>query len=168
MICYYSIMKNFENENNSRPPFFPMMIDISGKNILIVGGGKVAARRADTLLRCGAKVKAVSKDFISDFPVEAEKIIREFQPEDINQNFEFIIAATNDRNVNNLICRISHEKNIPVNVSDNKNECDFFFPSLINYKNIAVSVCSAGLNKSLTKKLSDLLRKFLPAWIQNK
>ena len=151
---------------NFRPPYFPMMIDIKDKNILVIGGGHVALRRTETLLKCGAKVKVISKDFIFDFPDEAEKINREFVPEDITEEFEFVVAATNDKEINNLIARISHSKKISVNVCDNKNECDFFFPSLINYKNIAVSVCSAGLSKKLTKKLSDKLRKVWHSWIQ--
>ena len=158
-------MKNFNEK--IRPPFFPMMIDIKDKNILIIGGGHVASRRARTLLKCGAKVKAVSKNFIQEFPEEAEKIIREFNSDDINENFEFIIAATDNREINNLVYKISKQKNISVNVCDNKNECDFFFPSLINYENIAVSVCSAGLSTKITKKISDRLRKILFSWIQD-
>ena len=81
-------MKNF-----SRPPFFPLMIDIKDREILIVGGGRVASRRAETLLRCGARVTAVSKDFIQDFPSDVIKIERSFHPSDIDERFLFVVAA---------------------------------------------------------------------------
>ncbi len=157
------------NEISNRPPYFPMMIDIKDKKVLIIGGGHVGARRAETLLRCGAKITAVSKNFCDEFPENknAEKILRDFNPDDITNDFEFIIAATNNREINNLIHKISHEKNIPVNVSDNKNECDFFFPSLISQGSIAVSVCSAGTSKTLTRKLSDRLRKIWNSWVND-
>ena len=158
-------MNNENDKNSKRPPYFPMMINLKDKKVLIIGGGHVGARRAKTLLKCGAKIKAVSKNFCDEFPNDAEKILRAFNPDDITNEFEFVIAATNDREINNLIQKISHEKKILVNVSDNKNECDFFFPSLINQDSIAVSVCSAGTSKSLTRKLSDRLRKILPSWI---
>ena len=153
-------MKNFE-----RPPFFPMMIDLQDKNVLIIGGGQVAARRAKTLLTCGARVKAISKNFYSKFPQVHEKITRGFEVEDITTNFVLVIAATNDREINRLIHDLAHEKNIPVNVADSKTECDFFFPSLIACDNVAVSVSSAGLSYKLTQKLSERLRNLWTLWV---
>ena len=153
-------MKNF-----SRPPFFPMMIDLNNKEVLIVGGGNIASRRAETLSRCGAKITAVSLNFNKDFPEVYKKISRAFIIEDIQEKFFFVIAATNDRKINKLIADIAKSKKIPVNVCDNQSDCDFFFPSLINVENVAVSVCTAGLNSSLTRKLSDKLRKVWASWI---
>jgi len=156
-----------KNKNSSRPPFFPMMIDVKDKEILIIGGGTVASRRADTLLRCGAKITAVSKDFKENFPNVFKKIPRAFLIEDIQEKFSLIIAATNDRAVNKLIHDTAKIKKIPVNVCDCQNECDFFFPSLINIENVGVSVCSAGLDSSLTRRLSDKFREILPDLIKN-
>ena len=56
----YMIKKEKKEINSERPPFFPMMLDLKGKEILIIGGGRVASRRAETLLKCGAKIKAIS------------------------------------------------------------------------------------------------------------
>ena len=153
-------MKNF-----SRPPFFPMMIDLNNKEVLIVGGGNIASRRAETLSRCGAKITAVSLNFNKDFPEVYKKIIRAFIIDDIQEKFFFVIAATNDRKINKIIYETAKSKKIPVNVCDNQSDCDFFFPSLINVENVAVSVCTAGLNSSLTRKLSDKLRKVWASWI---
>ena len=149
----------------TRPPYFPMMIDLWGKNVLVVGGGHIASRRADTLLRCGAKISAVSPKFSPDFPNIAHKIIRPFTPEDIHSGFALIVAATNNREVNSLIHSLAVKAGIPVNVCDSQDECDFFFPSLINHDNFAVSVCSAGISATLTKKLSDKLRKVWDSWV---
>ena len=157
-----------KNKNFSRPPFFPMMIDVNNKEILIIGGGKVASRRAETLLRCGAKITAVSKNFDDKFPDVFKKIPRAFLIDDIQEKFSLIIAATNDRAVNKLIFDTAKIKKIPVNVCDCQNECDFFFPSLINVENVAVSVCSAGLDSSLTRRLSDKLREILPLWLKSR
>lgn len=153
-------MKNF-----SRPPFFPIMTDINNKEVLIVGGGNIASRRAETLLRCGAKITAVSLSFNKNFPDVHKKIVRAFAPEDINEKFFFIIAATDNREINKLIYELSRSKKIPVNVCDNQDECDFFFPSLINVGNVGVSVCTAGLAPKITRMISDRLRKILPSWL---
>ena len=142
-----------------------MMIDLNNKEVLIVGGGNIASRRAETLSRCGAKITAVSLNFNKDFPEVYKKILRAFIIDDIQEKFFFVIAATNDRKINKIIYETAKSKKIPVNVCDNQSDCDFFFPSLINVENVAVSVCTAGLNSSLTRKLSDKLREVWASWI---
>ena len=151
--------------DSERPPFFPMMIDLRGNKVLIVGGGIVASRRADTLLRCGAEIVAVSPEFIPEFPGGTHRITRGFLPDDITDDFALIIAATNSRTVNHNIHIMAGRFHIPVNVSDCQEECDFFFPSLINAGPVAASVSTAGISASLTRKLSDRLRKVWPIWI---
>ena len=149
----------------NRPPYFPMMIDLQGKLVLIVGGGKTASRRAHTLLRCGAVIHAVSPDFSPDFPKDSRRLTRSFSPNDIHPGLALVIAATNSRTVNRLVRDTAHALRIPVNVCDSQAECDFFFPSLINRDNVAASVCTAGLSPSLTRKLSDRLRKVWRSWV---
>ena len=158
-------MINLHNE--LRPPYFPMMIDIHDKHVLIIGGGHVAARRADTLLKCGARVHAVSPKFIDDFPECTERIAREFEPDDIDSRFIFVIAATDSRETNRIIHDIAKSKNICVNAADSQSECDFFFPSLITHKNFSVSVNSAGISSSITKRLSDRLRRIWHSWVED-
>lgn len=151
----------------SRPPFFPMFIDLYGREVLIIGGGNVASRRAETLMRCGAEITAVSPRFCEKFPVNAKKILRGFQITDITENFVFIVAASNNHEINRLVHDTAKSKGILVNVADSQSESDFFFPSLINHGNIAVSVNSAGTSSRLTKILSDRLRSVWSSWIKD-
>ncbi len=150
----------------SRPPFFPMMIDLRARKVLIIGGGHIASRRARTLTTCGAEIVAISPEFCENFPNEAVRISREFQPEDIDEKFTLIIAATNKREINKLIHDLARAKNIPVNVADCQDECDFFFPSLINFESVSVSVNSAGKSSTLTHNLSEKLREVWPEWVK--
>ena len=147
--------------------FFPMLIDIHDKDVLIVGGGRVASRRAKTLLTCGAKVHAVSPEFIDEFPECTERIMREFEPDDIDSRFILVIAATDSRETNRLIHDIAKSKGVCVNICDSQSECDFFFPSLIVHENASVSVSTSGLSASLTKRLSDRLRCVWPSWVED-
>ena len=163
-----NIFSTEEKSENPKKPYFPMMIDISNKRVLIVGGGKIAARRASTLLKCGAEVTCVSPKFCEEFPDEAVKIHRKFESEDLNGIF-LVTTATNNREVNHKVGIEARKKGIPVSVADCKSECDFYFPSLITSNtnpDIAVSVCSAGNSIGLTKKLSDKLREVWDSWIK--
>ncbi len=148
-----------------RPPFFPMMIDIAGQKVLVVGGGHIASRRAVTLMKCGAEIHAVSPAFCEEFPEVSERITRCFVPDDVTGDFALVIAATNDRHTNSLVHITAKTKHIPVNVADCPGECDFFFPSLIASGSAAVSVCSAGTSSRLTRRLSDRLRKVWASWV---
>ena len=148
--------------------YFPMMINIINKKVLIVGGGKIASRRAVTLLKCGAEVICVSPNFCDEFPENTTKIFRTFKPDDLNEIF-LVTAATDNRSVNHYVAVEAKKRNILVNIADCKSECDFYFPSLINSKikpYIAVSVCSAGISTAITKKLSDKLRNIWDSWVQ--
>ncbi|MBQ3447903.1 MAG: bifunctional precorrin-2 dehydrogenase/sirohydrochlorin ferrochelatase [Synergistaceae bacterium] len=151
--------------DSRQAPFFPMMVDLKGRKILIAGGGAVASRRAGTLLTCGAEITAVSPSFIPGFPEGILRVARKFSPDDIAPGLSLIVAATNDRAVNHMIHVMAKSAGIAVNVADCQEECDFFFPSLINSGPVAVSVCSAGIMPSLTRRLSDRLRRVWPIWI---
>ena len=142
-----------------------MMIDLQGKHVLVVGGGHIASRRADTLLRCGARVLAISPEFSSCFPEGTHRLTRAFVPEDITPDLALVVAATDSREVNSLVSARAHTLRVPVNVCDSQDECDFFFPSLISHNNIAASVCTAGESPALTRKLSDMLRKVWDSWV---
>ena len=161
----YISKESLKMSESNRPPFFPMMIDLLGKKILIVGGGLVASRRASTLIKCGADVTAVSPKFIAQFPPETHRINRAFIPEDITPDLTLVIAATDNRMTNHEIHTLANSLGIPVNVADCQSECSFFFPSLINSGSLGVSVCSAGQSSSLTHRLSERLRKVWPIWI---
>ena len=150
---------------SNRPPFFPMMINLSGRKVLVVGGGIVASRRALTLKKCGANIIAVSPKFSPQFPSGTLRIERAFVPEDVTSDLALVIAATDNRMTNHEVYLMAESLGLPVNVADCKEECSFFFPSLINSGNVGVSVCSAGESSSLTHRLSDRLREVWPIWI---
>lgn len=146
-------------------PYFPMMVDLEGRKVLVVGGGIVASRRAWTLLRCGAEITAVSPSFIPGFPEGILRVARGFSPDDLAGGYALIVAATDDRAVNHLVRVMARAAGIPVNVADCQEECDFFFPSMVSLGSVSASVCTAGTSPSLARRLSDRLRGVWPIWI---
>ena len=147
-----------------RPPLFPLMKDIEGLPVLVAGGGTVARRRAETLLRCGARVRAVSPAFREGFPHELERLCRPFEPGDL-EGAVLAVAAADDREVNRRVGQEAQARGIPVSVADAAGESTFFFPSLVAEGPVAASVSSAGLSCALTRRLSDRLRSVWGAWV---
>ena len=147
-----------------RPPLFPLLLDLEGQRVLVAGGGSVALRRTVTLLRCGARVRAVSPVFRDDFPREAERSLRPFEPGDL-EGMSLAVAASDDREVNRQVGREARARGIPVSVADAAAEGSFFVPALVASGEAAASVSTAGLSCAMTRRLADRLRAVWESWV---
>lgn len=147
----------------TRPPFFPMCVDIEKEKAVVIGGGRVALRRAGILKRCGAEVMVVAPRLLPEFASGGYKLInRPYCPGDL-EGMKIAVVATDDSVVNRLAEAEAKEKGIAVNVADMAENCDFFFPAVAEEQGVMVSVSSAGLSPSLTKIVSEKLQVALPS-----
>lgn len=140
---------------------FPLFIDLTDKNILVVGGGSIAVRRINTLLEFGANIKIVSKELnIENIKGAVEFMQREFQPQDIEGMF-MVISCTDDRELNHKIYELCKQKNIVVNVSDCKEETDFYFPAVCFKDSVTIGLVSDGDNHKLVSETAKSIRSCL-------
>lgn len=150
----------------SRPPLFPLLIDMEGAHALIAGGGKVAARRAATLIKCGADVTAVSPEFCAALlDMDCRRIERKWNPDDLD-GAVVAVAATDDARTNAAIAAEAKRRSIPVSVADNAAACTFYFPSLVASGEVSVSVSAGALSPTLTHRLADRLRSVWNEWVK--
>lgn len=146
--------------------FFPMFIDIKDKKVLVVGGGKIAARRVNTLLNFYAKVIVIAPEINEELKVLKEKklievIDRNYISEDINESF-LVVAATNNRQVNYLVGEDAKKAGAFVTVADCKEESNFYFPAVFEDEGIVGGLVSkGGNNHSLVRKTAAKIRKYL-------
>lgn len=110
--------------------YFPFFIDIENKKGLIVGGGRIAAHKAEKMKPFGAKIIIIAPDIMEKLKQDPVFLCEEraFVPEDI-EGCAFVIAATDDRELNHRISALCQEKGILINVVDDKDYCVFLFPS---------------------------------------
>ena len=136
--------------------FFPFFIDLSGRNILIVGGGRVALRKAEKLLPSGAEIAAVSPVFCEGFSAlgSVSLYCREFADSDIDGALA-VIAATDDRALNAHIYRICTERNILVNTVDDPENCGFYFPALVMKENVTVGISTGGASPIFARYIKE-------------
>ena len=144
---------------------FPLFIDLSDKQCLIIGAGKVAQRKILTLLKFTENITVISPkvtDTILKIAEENEiKLIKKaFCEADINGYF-LVVAATDNRELNHLISIICKSKDIFVNVADSYEDCTFVFPAVSKYNNIVAGITSSGQNPKLTKELRKKIDKIL-------
>ena len=133
---------------------FPIMLNIHGRKCTVAGGGNVAERKVKTLLKYGADVTAVSPVFKDRFP-NVKRLEKEYSSSDIKNSF-LVIAATDNKEVNQTIYNDAKKRNILVSLSDDTEHSDFILPSSKNYDDIMISVSTNGKSPALAKKISQI------------
>ena len=126
----------------------PIFIKIKQKPTLVVGGGDIALRKINLLLKAQAMVDCLSPSFSRDIKNLSKNghitlINKSFDQTDI-KDYSIIIAATNDKSVNSLISSIAQVKNIPVNVVDSPELSSFIMPSIVDRSPLIIAVSSSG------------------------
>lgn len=162
--------------------YFPMFVDMTERECLIVGGGNVAYRKVMVMLDFGAKVTVVAEDicdelrkliagdranngwFSSDAADRITIIKRRFEQKDCD-GMEMVIAATDDNALNHEIAEYCKAKGIMVNAVDQKADCSFIFPSYIKEKNLVAAFSSSGNSPVLTQYLKGKEKEILTPFL---
>ena len=146
--------------------FLPIFYNISGKACLVVGGGAIAARKAELLLKAEGRVRVVAPeidDRIREMSVShaLEFEQREFVVDDLSGAI-CVIAATNDMAVNQEISGQAQARGIPVNVVDNPELCSFIMPSMIDRSPVQIAISTGGVSPVLARMLRSKLESCIP------
>ncbi len=125
------------------PRMVPLMIEAASLKVLFIGGGKVALRKAEHLRDC--HITVISKDIINELRDLSSNIIdRGFVPEDlelINQH-DIVIAATDDRDMNDSIVTESRARGVLVNSVNGGG--DFMIPSTLRRDDFTICASTEG------------------------
>ena len=147
--------------------YLPIFLKVEGRPCLVVGGGKVAARKIALLNRAGARITVVSpticdevESLVTDGTVTHAE--REFLEGDLD-DMVLAIAATDNEAVNRSVFEMAKQCRIPVNVVDNPELCSFIMPSIIDRSPVQVAVSTGGASPVLARLLRARLESFIPA-----
>ena len=143
--------------------YLPIFADVRNKLCLVVGGGEVAKRKAGVLLEAGANVRVVAPQIE---PMLAEQkgvkaIVARFDPHHL-EGVTLVIAATNDRKVNQQVSELARARNIPVNVVDDPELCSFIMPAILDRSPLMVAFSSGGASPVLTRLMRGKLETMIP------
>src|SRR3954468_4615984 len=146
-----------------RFPYYPIYLDIEERNVVIVGGGNVCARKAETMMKYGARVTIVSPEFTDEIEQWARDgalaIKRKpYETADI-EGANIVIASTDDQNVNEQIAADCRARRIPVNVVDVTPLCEFIVPAIIEKGSIQIAVSTGGKSPALARTLKEDLQR---------
>ncbi|MGH8131773.1 MAG: siroheme synthase CysG, partial [Steroidobacteraceae bacterium] len=133
---------------------------------LVVGGGEVAARKVDWLLRTGARVTLVAPQLLPELAQRAAggeftHLPAEFSAAQLAR-MVLVVAATGDPQVNAAVSRAACERDIPLNVVDQPELSTFIFPAIIDRSPLVVAVSSAGCAPVLARRVREQIEALLP------
>lgn len=146
-----------QNQESVVEKYFPMFVPLSGKHAVVFGGGTVAKRRTEALLEFGCRVTLISPKNTVPEHGQIRWLARGYEPGDV-WGADFVLAATDHREMNHAIFEECRKQSIPVNVADCKEECDFYFPALVHRGSVVIGVTASGTDHRAAAKTAAQLR----------
>jgi siroheme synthase-like protein len=115
--------------------WYPVFLDVEGKPVLVVGGGKLAQEKVDGLAAAGADVTVVSAELFQDRDVEGKALV---------------VAAT-DEEVGARVAAAARRANVFCNIADVPQHCSFILPAIHREGPITVAVSTGGASPALAQ-----------------
>ena len=148
--------------------FFPVSIDLNNKNILVIGAGKIALRKVETLMSYNCNILIITKDILEEKFLELEKnnkikILKnqEFE-EKFLENIFLVVVATDNEVLNKNISQLCINKNILVNNITSKDDMNVRFMSTYEKDDIQIAISANGNPKKaveIKNKIKDIFEK---------
>ena len=138
---------------------FPLFLDLTGKEAVVIGGGAVACRRAEVLSRYGAQVAMIAPRRKREIPGVTWQA-RPYAPGDL-AGAAIAVAATDDRSVNKAAGEEARALGVPVSVADAPEECTFFFPAVCTGDGLSAGVVGRGDDHARTARAAKAIRAAL-------
>lgn len=143
--------------------YYPIFLNISGKRVVVVGGGKIAEGKVDKLMDCGAKITVISPVLTNKLRERASKgevtyIPREYQDGDLTGAY-MALVATDDNAVNQTAADEARDRGILVNTADDVKNCDFIAPAIVQRGDLTIAISTAGRSPAMARRMREELEQ---------
>ena len=148
--------------------FFPVSIDLNNKNVLVIGAGKIALRKIETLLNYNCNIIVITKEILEEKFLELEKNnkIKIFKNQEFEEKFLenifLVITATDNEILNKEISQLCMSKNILVNNITSKDDMNVRFMSIYEKDDIQITISANGNPKKaveIKNKIKNIFEK---------
>ena len=149
-------------------PPYALFAQLEGLCVVVVGAGRVAARKVASLLECRAQVRVIAPEAVDEIAEAAslgriELVSRPYASGDLS-GAVLAIAATSDRAVNEAVFAEAQQRSMLVNVVDAPELCNFTAPSVLRRGKLQVAVSTSGAAPSVAREVRLGLEQDFPAW----
>jgi len=139
----------------STPRYYMACIDLTGRSVLVVGGGPVALEKIEGLLTSGADVTVVAPETLPEVEgLDVTRLRREYCTDDLDGRF-LVVAATSTPSVNRTVFADAEARSLLCNVVDVPELCSFILPAVHRHEPIAIAVSTGGASPALAQHLRD-------------
>ncbi|ACM19662.1 precorrin-2 dehydrogenase and sirohydrochlorin ferrochelatase, putative [Geotalea daltonii FRC-32] len=141
--------------------FFPINLNMAGRMVTVVGGGKIAERKTCKLLEAGALITMIAPDLSDKLAKLSEggsikHLPRNFKKGDLDGAF-LAIAATSDRYANLAVADEAKNRGILVDVCDDPELSSFIMPAMMTRGDLVIAVSTGGKSPAMAKKIREQL-----------
>ena len=144
--------------------FYPILVDLQGKRALVVGGGKVAQRKIETLLEHGASVQVVARELTATLEELRNHEEIDFLGDEFSEVFLegafLVFAATDDASLNRRVSQAAQQRGLLVNAVDQPADCNFIVPSVLSRGDLLIAVSTSGKSPAFARKVRIELERY--------
>jgi len=148
---------------------FPIFVKLDGRQVLVVGAGRVGEPKIRALLQTGAKIRVIANQAsaaVREWSQNGEIALEErgFVLSDLDNAF-LVVVATSSRDLNELIFQEAQCRRILCNVVDVPEQCDFYYPAVVQRGDLQIAISTSGQSPSLAQRIRQQLeRQFGPGY----
>lgn len=145
--------------------YYPIVLDLTARRVLVVGGGLVAERKVAGLLAADASVTAVSPRLTPALDALAaagqlQHVPRRYREGDL-AGYQLVFVATGDAGVSAAVAAEGRARGVWVNAADDPPRCDFILPAVVRRGDLLVAVATGGRCPALARALREELERHL-------
>jgi uroporphyrin-III C-methyltransferase / precorrin-2 dehydrogenase / sirohydrochlorin ferrochelatase len=146
--------------------YLPLFVDVRNRQVVVVGGGVVAHRKTEHLLKAHARVRVVAPELCADLDAYRTLGRIEYRPVPFSapqlDGALLVVAATDDDTVNDAVAAAARDRGMLVNVVDDAQRSSFIFPAIIDRSPLVVAVGTAGSSPTLARRVRAQIEALLP------
>lgn len=148
------------------PKYYPIMLDVRGREAIVVGGNRVAAEKAASLSASGAHVTVLSPTFCPELLIQAESkqvTLRRktYESGDLAGAFVVVAVAESPELVETIWAETQEREQL-VNIVDVPAYCTFILPSILRREQLTIAVSTEGASPGLAKRFRQELEAHFP------
>ena len=145
--------------------YFPMFVDLSEKNVLFIGGGKIAVRRIISMYEFAGSITVVSPEAEPEIIKLGNAgyityLRKRFDVTDLD-GADIVMINTGHQGTDIRIAGMCRRRHLMVNVASDQTLCDFFFPGIARKDSIVVGVTASGEDHAKAAEITSRIREML-------
>ena len=146
---------------------FPLFVNLDKLPVLVVGGGDIAERKINLIIKANANVEVLARNFSHNVEhliskKKLKKIKKSLDISSLGSNYSLIIAATDNKQVNKKLFNFAKKNNILINVVDQPELCTCTFGSIVERGDLVIAISTGGSAPVFARNLREKLETLLP------